>query len=924
MSILLGNGAGGFQPQRNTDAVASPDSLVTGKFVTGSPDADVAVLQNFSQGNGTSQLSILIGRGDGTFLPAVIHSTVFAQGAGPMVVGDFTGNGNEDIIVFSKNDAEGEIFLGNGDGTFQPGKVFATGENTFAAEAVDLNNNGILDLITAGTNGGSVYVQMGNGDGTFGPAIPYTVLKPGAGQNIGVLGLTVVGFQSTVSGSPAAEVTGTPGIYVTAQNRSGGGTGSLYFLPAQFDSQGHFTAFGAPQLQANLDQAGKLVAFDFNGRTDIVATDTGGVLVLYGVPLAQPGASGGSGLTIPSNTTPATARNLGGAANLLTQPEAIVSGFEDAYFTYQVPTEDVPGSGPEAIDFSALFQDVGGAGLGMEVFDAAGDVLGSGARFRVVAAQGSVLTIHVFGEPANTADGLAQGSGIYTLDIDVLPQVVSVHALSPIPGGPVTSIVLTFQGDSLDPAAAENPENYTVIYLGPGPSTVVPIAATAGGQPIIYNPGLNVDVTSGLTYATAVDQTVTLFFAQALPPGSYQIELSRSIQAAAFNAAEAGDLATGDDSFAGHPVVSVNGCARRRRRQPLRAGPGGRPSGLGHAEVGGRRLALPDPTAGRPRVGARRGDPGRPRRLGHHEGREQRRPGELPPAVRGHEFRIVEAGHPVVRDPLARPGVDRPPVALGREPLVQPVEQRAVQRARLGLRIGRLERRDDRHGERRGDIQSGCGQRRGHGARRLPGSLLQRLLGGGVHRAVAGRGDRLRAVPGRELQRYFVSRFPGEHRELDRGAPSGEGGAAAASEGGATAAAASATASNEGGASASSSAVLAAHEGASVSASLAGALNFEEGTSTSSTESSGATASAAATGGTTGVGQPTKTLLFSVSGESDQDMLSEEESANGVPSFVSILKAAKKALSSFSGVIDALGASRRRRYSDGSAASSTC
>ena len=362
VSILLGNGAGGFQPQRNTDAVASPDSLVTGKFVTGSPDADVAVLQNFSQGNGTSQLSILIGRGDGTFLPAVIHSTVFAQGAGPMVVGDFTGNGNEDIIVFSKNDAEGEIFLGNGDGTFQPGKVFATGENTFAAEAVDLNNNGILDLITAGTNGGSVYVQMGNGDGTFGPAIPYTVLKPGAGQNIGVLGLTVVGFQSTVSGSPAAEVTGTPGIYVTAQNRSGGGTGSLYFLPAQFDSQGHFTAFGAPQLQANLDQAGKLVAFDFNGRTDIVATDTGGVLVLYGVPLAQPGASGGSGLTIPSNTTPATARNLGGAANLLTQPEAIVSGFEDAYFTYQVPTEDVPGSGPEAIDFSALFQDVGGAG----------------------------------------------------------------------------------------------------------------------------------------------------------------------------------------------------------------------------------------------------------------------------------------------------------------------------------------------------------------------------------------------------------------------------------------------------------------------------------------------------------------------------------------------------------------------------------
>ena len=125
------------------------------------------------------------------------------------------------------------------------------------------------------------------------------------------------------------------------------------------------------------------------------------------------------------------------------------------------------------VDFSALFQDVGGAGLGMEVLDAAGDVLGSGDRFRVVAAQGSVLTIHVFGEPGRGGRG-RRARGVYTLDIDVLPQVVSVQALSPIPGGPVTSIVLTFQGDRLDPASAEDPANYSVTFLGPG---------TGGGCP---------------------------------------------------------------------------------------------------------------------------------------------------------------------------------------------------------------------------------------------------------------------------------------------------------------------------------------------------------------------------------------------------------------------------------------------------------
>jgi hypothetical protein len=560
VSVLLGNGGGGFQPQRTFDSVPSPDSLVTGDFVSGSKNPDVAVLENFPQGNGTSLLAVLIGRGDGTFKPALTYPTAFGNGAGPMVVGDFTGNGIDDIIVFSKNEAKGEIFLGNGNGTFQPGIVFSTGENTFAAEAVDLDGNGRLDLITTGTNGGAVYIQMGNGDGTFGPPVPYTVMPPTAGNDVGVFGLAVVGFDSTVSGSTplpgAPGVIGTPGLYATAQARSGSGPGEVFFLPAEFDSQGSFSGFGTPQVLATLDSAGKIAAFDVNGHTELVATDTGGVRLIEGVSQSQAGGSSGSSLTVPSNTTLGTARDLGSVAHLVTDPQAIVSGHEDAYFTYHVPTEDVAGSGAEVVDFSALFQDVGGAGLGMEVLNAAGDVLGSGDRFRVVAAQGSVLTVHVFGEPA--AAGAAAGTGVYTLDIDVLPQVVSVQALSPIPGGPVTSIVLTFQGDRLDPASAQDPANYQVTFLGPGTEEVVPIAATSGGQPIIYDPGVNVDLTSGLTYPTAVLQTVTLLFAHPLAPGSYEITLAPAIQAAAFNAAEAGELAPGDGLFAGHPVVSLS------------------------------------------------------------------------------------------------------------------------------------------------------------------------------------------------------------------------------------------------------------------------------------------------------------------------------------------------------------------------------
>src|SRR5262249_53688237 len=156
----------------------------------------------FPQLGGVSKLAILIGRGDGTFQPAVTYPTVFTNGAGPMVVGDFTGNHVNDIIVFSKNSPVGEIFLGNGDGTFRDGGVFSTGENVYAAEAVDLNGDGTLSLITTGTNSGSVYVIPGNGDGTFVGTFAFPALTPVAsGTNVGVFGLAVVGFKSTVGGS---------------------------------------------------------------------------------------------------------------------------------------------------------------------------------------------------------------------------------------------------------------------------------------------------------------------------------------------------------------------------------------------------------------------------------------------------------------------------------------------------------------------------------------------------------------------------------------------------------------------------------------------------------------------------------------------------------------------------------------------------
>src|SRR5262249_14622517 len=51
---------------------------------------------------------------------------------------------------------------------------------------------------------------------------------------------------------------------------------------------------------------------------------------------------------------------------------------------------------------------------------------------------------------------------------------------------------------------------------------------------------------------------VTLLFTDSLPAGSYQVDLSPSIQTAAFNEDEAG-LITPSPALTGHPVVSLSG-----------------------------------------------------------------------------------------------------------------------------------------------------------------------------------------------------------------------------------------------------------------------------------------------------------------------------------------------------------------------------
>lgn len=122
------------------------------------------------------------GNGDGTFAKA---SIIAAPGAGgEMTIGDFNRDGKLDFVAVGANSAGTEFvlttFLGNGDGTFRnAGNVSfpASAENISRVFAGDFNRDGKLDILVYNTGNGYwttasyVWEFLGNGDGTFQPGI---------------------------------------------------------------------------------------------------------------------------------------------------------------------------------------------------------------------------------------------------------------------------------------------------------------------------------------------------------------------------------------------------------------------------------------------------------------------------------------------------------------------------------------------------------------------------------------------------------------------------------------------------------------------------------------------------------------------------------------------------------------------------------
>jgi len=238
LSVLLGNGAGGFGAAINT-SISNPRALAVGDFNRdGQPDLAVC---NFAFGT----ITALLGNGAGGFTAGAVVAT--GNGPRDLTTADFNRDGRADLAVVNQNSMTLSILIGNGAGGFSPAVNLAAPGSPQSVAVGDFNRDGQPDLAVGdGLAANSrVLVYLGLGGTSFSPATSYST--PGGPRDLVIGDLNGDNRIDILTGNSSA------GIFTCQLAGNGDGT----FQPSVNTTRSAFTFAVA------------LADFNGDGRSDV-------------------------------------------------------------------------------------------------------------------------------------------------------------------------------------------------------------------------------------------------------------------------------------------------------------------------------------------------------------------------------------------------------------------------------------------------------------------------------------------------------------------------------------------------------------------------------------------------------------------------------------------------------------------------------
>jgi hypothetical protein len=169
VTIFLGNGDGTFHA--GTAIIITPTQpkdIVVGDFNGDGLDDLAYSITTAVAGSSLSDLYVAFGKGDGTFKTPVLAASTVGEF---LASGDLNADNTPDIVattITGSSHIGNSLFvlIGKGDGTFKNAVTYVS-DIPSDPHITDVNGDGKPDIIAGGSYGALVY--LGNGDGTFQP-----------------------------------------------------------------------------------------------------------------------------------------------------------------------------------------------------------------------------------------------------------------------------------------------------------------------------------------------------------------------------------------------------------------------------------------------------------------------------------------------------------------------------------------------------------------------------------------------------------------------------------------------------------------------------------------------------------------------------------------------------------------------------------